>query len=143
MRRAVRFAMAALALAYVVDVLLPWVPRRVEEISLTPLSGVEASSALWLSFFTGLVLFAWEVGFAIKGSRAPGADRIGAVLAGTTAGLAIVGIFEARSTTLPVLHEDHSLSYGAWLAVPLIGLLIAGACAQATLSIKASMPAPE
>jgi hypothetical protein len=135
--------MAAVALAYAVAVLLPWVPRRVEEISLTPLSGVEASWALWLSFFTGLLLFAWDLGFALKGSPAPGADRIAAVLAGTTAGLAIVGIFEARSTTLPGLHEDHSLAYGAWLALPLIALLIVGACAQATLSIKASLLAPE
>ena len=143
MRRGVRFAMAAVALAYAVAVLLPWVPRRVEEISLTPLSGVEASWALWLSFFTGLLLFAWDLGFALKGSPAPGADRIGAVLAGTTAGLAIVGVLEARSTTLPGLHEDHSLAYGAWLAVPLIALLIVGACAQATLSIKASLLAPK
>jgi hypothetical protein len=85
------------------------------------------------------VLFAWELGFAIRGSRAAGADRIAAVLAGTTAGLAIAGFFDARSTTLPVLHEDHSLAYGAWLAVPLIGLLAAGASVQALLSVKASM----
>jgi hypothetical protein len=139
MRRPLRFAMTALALAYLVVIFLPWVPRRVEAVSLTPLSGVETSWALWLSFFTGFVLFAWELGFAIRGSRAAGADRIAAVLAGTTAGLAIAGFFDARSTTLPVLHEDHSLAYGAWLAVPLIGLLAAGASVQALLSVKASM----
>jgi hypothetical protein len=143
MRRPLRFAMAAVALAYVVDVFLPWVPRRVEAVSLTGVSGVETSWALWLSFFTGLALFAWELGFAINGSRAAGADRVAAVLAGTTAGLAIAGLFEARSTMLPVLHEDHSLAYGAWLALPLIALMVAGALAQAVLSIKASLLAPE
>jgi hypothetical protein len=110
---------------------------------LVPLSGVEASTAVWISFFTGFFLFAWELVFGINGSRAPGADRIAAVLAGTTAVLAIVGIFEARSTHLPVLHEDHSLAYGAWLAVPLIALLTAGAFAQAARSIRASMSTQE
>jgi hypothetical protein len=142
MRRPLRFAMAAVALAYLVDIFLPWVPRRVETISL-PLSGVETSSALWLSFFTGFALFAWELGFAVKGSRAAGVERIAVVLAGTTAVLAIVGFFEARSTRIPILHEDHSLAYGAWLALPLIGLLTLGAFAQAGLSIRASMSAPE
>jgi hypothetical protein len=142
MRRPLRFAMAAVALAYLVDIFLPWLPRSVETISF-PLSGVEASTSIWLSFFTAFALLAWELGFAIKGSRAAGADRIAAVLAGTTAVLAIVGIFEVRSTRLLVLHENNSLAYGAWLAVPLIALLIVGACAQATLSIKASMLAPE
>jgi hypothetical protein len=47
--------MAAVALAYVADVFLPWLPRRVEAVSLTPLSGVETSWAIWLSFFTGAV----------------------------------------------------------------------------------------
>ena len=131
-----------MALAYLVDVFLPWLPRRVEAISF-PLSGVEASTAVWLSFFTGFVLFAWELGFGIKGSRAAGADRIGAVLAGTTAVLGFVGFFETRSTRLLVFHEDHSLAYGAWLALPLIGLLMLGAFAQAAMSIKASMLAPE
>ena len=74
--------MAAVALAYLVDVFLPWLPRRVEAI-LFPLSGVEASTAVWISFFTGFVLFAWELVFGINGSRAPGAERIAAVLAGT------------------------------------------------------------
>ena len=142
LRRPLRFAMAAVALAYLVDIFLPWLPRRVETITF-PLSGVEASTALWLSFFTAFALFAWELGFAIKGSRAAGADRIAAVLAGTTAVLAIVGIFEVRSTRLLVLHEDNSLAYGAWLAVPLIGLLTLGAFAQAAMSIRASMPTPE
>jgi hypothetical protein len=130
--------MAAVALAYLVDIFLPWVPRRVEALSF-PLSGVETSTALWLSFFTGLALFAWELGFAITGNRAAGADRIAAVLAGSTAVLAIVGILEARSTRIPVLHEDHSLAYGAWLALPLIGLLVLGAFAQAAISVRASM----
>jgi hypothetical protein len=142
MNRPLRFAMAAVALAYLVDVFLPWLPRRLEAISF-PLSGVEASTAVWISFFTGFVLFAWELVFGINGSRAPGADRIAAVLAGTTAVLAIVGIFEARSTHLPILHEDHSLAYGAWLALPLIALLGAGAFAQAALSIRASMSTQE
>jgi hypothetical protein len=62
---------------------------------------VETSTALWLSFFTGFVLFAWELVFAINGNRAAGADRIAAVLAGTTAVLAIVGVLEARSTRIP------------------------------------------
>jgi hypothetical protein len=134
--------MAAVALAYLVDIFLPWVPRRVEAISF-PLSGVETSTALWLSFFTAFVMFAWELGFAINGSRAAGADRIAAVLAATTAVLAIVGFFEARSTRIPVLHEDHSLAYGAWLALPLIGLLMLGAFAQAAMSIRASISTPE
>ena len=142
MNRPLRFAMAAVALAYLVDVFLPWLPRRVEAISF-PLSGVEASTAVWISFFTGFVLFAWELVFGINGSRAAGADRIAAVLAGTTAVLATVGIFEARSTRLPVLHEDHSLAYGAWLALPLIALLTAGAFAQAAVSIRASMSTQE
>ena len=134
--------MAAVALAYLVDIFLPWVPRRIEAISL-PLSGVETSTALWLSFFTGFALFAWELIFAITGNRAAGADRIAAVLAGTTAVLAVAGILEARSTRIPVLHEDHSLAYGAWLALPLIGLLVLGALAQAAMSIRASMLSPE
>jgi hypothetical protein len=33
MNRPLRFAMAAVALAYLVDVFLPWLPRRVEAIS--------------------------------------------------------------------------------------------------------------
>jgi hypothetical protein len=134
--------MAAVALVYLVDIFLPWVPRTVESLSF-PLSGVEASTALWLSFFTAFALFAWELVSAISGSRAAGADRIAAVLAGTTAVLAIVGIFEARSTRIPVLHEDNSLAYGAWLALPLIGLLALGAFAQAAMSIRVSMLAPE
>ena len=142
MRRPIRFAMAAVALAYLVDIFLPWVPRRIEAISF-PLSGVETSSAVWVSFFSGFALFAWELGFAVKGSRAAGVERIAAVLAGTTAVLAIVGIFEARSTRIPVLHEDQSLAYGAWVALPLIGLLAFGAFAQARLSVRASMSAPE
>jgi hypothetical protein len=134
--------MAAVALAYLVAIFLPWVPRRVETLSF-PLSGVEASTALWLSFFTGFLLFVWELVFAIIGNRRAGADRIGAVLAGTTAVLAIIGILEARSTRIPVLHEDSSLAYGAWLAVPLIALLVLGALAQARLSVRASLSAPE
>jgi hypothetical protein len=134
--------MAAVALAYLVDIFLPWLPRRVEAISF-PLSGVEASTAVWLSFFTGFALFAWELFFGIKGSRAPGADRVAAVLAGTTAVLAIVGIFEVRSTTLLILHEDHSLAYGAWLAIPVIVLLVVGGSAQAAMSIRASLLTPE
>jgi hypothetical protein len=138
-RRPIRFAMAAVALAYLVAIFLPWVPRRVDAISLTPLSGVETSWALWTSFFTGSVLFLWELGFAIKGSRAAGADRIAAVLAGTTAVLGIIGIFEARATRLPILPDDSSLAYGAWLALPLIALLALGALAQAAVSIRTSM----
>jgi hypothetical protein len=142
MRRAVRLGMAGVALAYVVDVFLPWVPRDVGPISL-PLSGVETSTAVWLSFFTGSALLAWELGFAVHGSRAAGADRIAAVLAGMTAVLAILGIFEARSTRIPVLREDDSLAYGAWLALPLIGLLVLGTLAQAGFSIWASQVAQE
>jgi len=134
--------MAAVALVYLVDIFLPWVPRTVEGFSF-PLSGVEASTALWLSFFTAFALLAWELGFAIGGSHAAGADRIGAVLAGTTAVLAVVGIFEARSTRIPVLRDDDSLAYGAWLALPLIGLLALGAFIQAAMSIRVSMLAPE
>jgi hypothetical protein len=138
-QRPLRFAMAAVALAYLVAIFLPWVPRQVEAISLTPLSGVETSWALWTSFFTGSVLLLWELGFAIKGSRAAGADRIAAVLAGTTAVLGIVGIFEARATRLPIVHDDSSLAYGAWLALPLIAFLVLGALAQAAVSIRTSM----
>ena len=141
-RRAVRFGMAGVALAYVVVVFLPWVPRDVGPISL-PLSGVETSTAVWLSFFTGFALFAWELAFAVHGSRAPGADRIAAVLAGMTAVLATLGILEARSTRIPGLHEDDSLAYGAWLALPLIGLLVLGTLAQAGFSIRASQLAQE
>ena len=134
--------MAALGLVYLVDIFLPWVPRTVETISF-PLSGVEASTAVWLSFFIAFGLFGWELGFAINGSGAAGVDRIGAVLAGTTAVLAIVGIFEARSTRIPILHEDNSLAYGAWLALPLICLLALGTFAQAAISLRASIPTPE
>ena len=55
----------------------------------------------------------------------------------------IVGIFEVRSTTLSILHEDHSLAYGAWLAIPVIVLLVVGASAQAAMSIRASLLTPE
>ena len=142
MRRRLRFAMAALALAYLVDIFLPWLPRKVETLSF-PLTGVEASTAVWLSFFTAFPLLAWELGFAITRSRGAGVDRIGAVLAGMTAVLGIVGILETRSTRLLALHEDNSLAYGAWLALPLIGLLALGALAQAALSVQASMADPE
>jgi hypothetical protein len=141
-RRAFRFGMAGVALAYVIDVFLPWVPRDVGPVSL-PLSGIETSTAVWLSFFTGFALLGWELGFAVHGSRAAGADRIGAVLAGITAVLAISGILEARSTRIPVLHEDDSLAYGAWVALLLSGLLVMGALAQAALSIRASHVAQE
>jgi hypothetical protein len=142
MRRAVRFGMAGVALAYVVDVFLPWVPRDVGPISL-PLSGVETSTAVWLSFFTGLALLACELGFAVHGSRAAGADRIAAVLAGMTAVLASLGILEARLTRIPGLHGDDSLAYSAWLALPFIGLLALGTLTQAGFSIRASQVAQE
>jgi hypothetical protein len=119
--------MAVIALAYAVDVWLPWVPRRVEAISL-PLSGIEMGGATWWSFLTAFALFLSELAIALSGIASGWRDGVAALLALSTAALGLVGVLDARSTSF--LHPDHSLGYGAWIAIPLAAALLVGGAAH-------------
>jgi len=120
--------MAVLALTYVVDVFLPWVPRRVETISLSSLSGVETSTEAWLSFFAAFGLLLSELGIALFRTARGWRDGLAGFLAISTAGLGLAGVLEARSTWF--LHQDHSLASGAWIAIPLSAALLVGGAAH-------------
>ncbi|MEK6276037.1 MAG: hypothetical protein AABM30_11995 [Actinomycetota bacterium] len=115
---------AAVALAYLIDVFLPWIPLKYEGTSL----GTWAGTRAWpvpISVVTASMLLLWDVRIALS-ARIKRWRHVGAaVIAGITGGIALAGVLDARTTAL--LHPDHSLAYGAWIAIPVGVLLLLGA----------------
>jgi hypothetical protein len=112
------------ALAYLVDVYLPWTPVKIESTSLGTRDGTD-TWPIPVSVLTGLMLVLWEARIAFSPRIRRWRHAAPAILAGVTGGIAIAGVMQAREIWL--LHPDHSLAYGAWIAVPLGVLLLLGA----------------
>ena len=111
------------ALAYLVDVFLPWVPVKFEGVSL----GTRDGTYTWptpISLLTALMLVLWDARIALSPRIGRWRHAAAAVLAGLTGGIALAGVMQAREIWF--LHPDHSLAYGAWIAVPLGVLLLLG-----------------
>jgi hypothetical protein len=118
--------MAALALGYVIDVFLPWIWIDVGPISLSN-EGLDIAAATW-GFLAGLALALWELGAALSRKRRRWDAFVASGLGVGTGLLGIAAFIDARSGLSE--QPKGELAYGAWIALPLSFLLVAGGLAH-------------
>jgi hypothetical protein len=119
-------AMAALALGYAIDVFLPWIWIDVGRISLSN-EGLDIAPAAW-GFLTALALALWALGAALSRQRRRWDAPIASGLAVGTGLLGLAAFIDARSGLSE--QPKGELAYGAWIALPLSILLVAGGLAH-------------
>jgi hypothetical protein len=124
--RVLSAAVGIVALGYAIDVFLPWIWIDVGPISLSN-EGLDVPAAAW-GFLTGLALALWELGAALSPRRRRWDGLVASGLSLATGLLALAAFIDARSG-LPDQPRGE-LAYGAWVAVPLSVLLVAGGLAH-------------
>ena len=132
-QRLLSAAVATVALAYLVDVFLPWFPVKVEDITLGTRDGTETWPTPY-SVLSASMLALWDARIALSSRIRRWRHAAATVLAGATGGIALAGVMDAREIWF--LHPDHSLAYGAWIAIPLALLLLAGALGHLVAFIR-------
>lgn len=134
--RAISGALAVVSGAYLVDLMLPWGPSEgLVNGRLVP-HGIDLlPTGLGLSSAVGL--FLWELVGVLGIRRTTRSDSlISALLAGAAALIGLIGIVEMRMNGL--FEETASLDYGAWIALPLTALLLAGAGVHVLAHVRRS-----
>jgi hypothetical protein len=129
-------ALTVVSGAYVVDLMLPWGPSEgLLDGKLVPHGINVLATGLGLS--TAVGLFLWEFVGVLAIRRTEASDAlVSALLASATALIGLMTIVEVRWNGR--FEQTASLDYGAWIALPLIAVLIAGAAVNVVAHVSRS-----
>jgi hypothetical protein len=129
--RIVSAAVAAVAIAYVVFLFLPWTEEG-DEFSFGGTTGLEFSPAFF-TFLTGVGLALWELLGVAGVRRTVASDALIAFFLAAFTGIA--GLSAIVHTKWGNPYPSTDLGYAAFVEIPLASLLLAGAVAHLVLHI--------
>jgi hypothetical protein len=139
-----RFISAVVALAgagFAVDVFLPWIEgRQTDAFSFNDIPGIDTSPSS-VAFAGAIALVLWELLAFLGIARTTRADSLIAFFLATGTALAGAGTIAHVRWNPPFLPTRGDLAYGAWIAIPLVALLLVGGLAHLAFHVQRRRPA--
>jgi hypothetical protein len=134
-------ALVALAGAgFAVDLFLAWIEgRQTETFSFNDIAGIDTSPSS-IAFAGAIVLVLWELLALLHIARTIRADSLIAFFLATGTALAGAGTIAHARWNPPFLPTGGDLAYGAWIAIPLVALLLIGGLAHLAFHVQRRLP---